>query len=201
MMPLRLIRLVMGRAHGSGISTTCYPAPAPVHGLLSNDNERLKLCLRVQTPAPVLGRLHAIVPGILAVLAVSHPGREIALQPPASDQPSHYGSRRTHPNPVVGTTPLRILGARSILETAPCRWLPFPTPIPQHAVWAAESNSHPLHYLGRNALFCRHIPTQGSILLLCLAFMTAQWLGCMAASGDMGSSCHASQPENIRRSF
>ena len=66
MMPLRLIRLVMGRAHGSGISTTCYPAPAPVHGLLSNDNERLKLCLRVQTPAPVLGRLHATVPGILA---------------------------------------------------------------------------------------------------------------------------------------
>ena len=66
MMPLRLIRLVMGRAHGSGISTTCYPSPAPVHGLLSSDNERLKLCLRVQTPAPVLGRLHATVPGILA---------------------------------------------------------------------------------------------------------------------------------------
>ena len=66
MTPLRLIRLVMSRAHGLGISTTCYPSPAPVHRSLSSNNERLKLCPRVQTPAPVLGRLHATVPGILA---------------------------------------------------------------------------------------------------------------------------------------
>ena len=65
------------------------------------------------------------------------------------------------------------------------------TPIPRAVVWAAEPNSHPLHYLGHNALFCYHIPTQGSILLLCLALMTTLWLGCMAASGDMSPSCHA----------
>ena len=41
---------------GSGISTTCYPAPAAIHGSLSSDKERLQLCLRVQTPAPILGR-------------------------------------------------------------------------------------------------------------------------------------------------
>ena len=131
MMPFRRIRLVMGRAHGSGISTTCYPSPAPVHGLLSSDNERLKLCPRVQAPAPVLGRLHATVPGILAVLVVHRTGREIALQPPASDQPSQYGSRQTLPDLVVGYTPLHNLAARSVLETAPCRWRSSPTPIPQ----------------------------------------------------------------------
>ena len=45
MMPFRRIRLVMGRAHGSGISTACYPSPAPVHGLLllSSNDERPKL--------------------------------------------------------------------------------------------------------------------------------------------------------------
>ena len=60
----------------------------------------------------------------------------------------------------------------------------------QPPIWAAESTSHPLHYLGHNALLCRHIPTQGLILLLCLAFMTAQWLGCLAASGGMGEVVH-----------
>ena len=131
MMPFRRIRLVMGRAHGLGISTACYPSPAPVHGSLSSDDERPKLCPRVQTPAPVLGRLHAIVPGILAVLAVRHPGREIALQPPASDQPSQCGSRRTLPDLVVGSTPLHNPAARSVLETAPCRWRSSLTPVPQ----------------------------------------------------------------------
>ena len=202
MMPLWLIRFGNGVRRGSGISTTCYPAPAAIHGSLSSDKERLKLCLRVQTPAPILGRTsrnRSGHPGCADGASPRGGDRSPTPQPPTSS--NRCGSRRTHPNPVVGTTPLRSLGARSILETAPCRWLPFPTPIPQHAVWAAESNSHPLHYLGRNALFCRHIPTQGSILLLCLAFMTTQWLGCMAASGDMSSSCHASQPKNIRRSF
>ena len=131
MTPLRLIRLVMSRAHGLGISTTCYPSPAPVHRSLSSDNERLKLCPRVQTPAPVLGRLHATVPGILAVLVVHRTGREIALQPPASDQPSQYGSRRTLPDLVVGVSPLHNPAARSVLETAPCGWRSSPTPIPQ----------------------------------------------------------------------
>ena len=131
MMPFRCIRLVMGRAHGSGISTTCYPSPAPVHGLLSSDNERLKLCLRVQTPAPVLGRLHATTQGTLAVLVVRRTGREIALQPPASDQPSQCGSRRTLPDLVVGSTPLHNPEARSVLETAPCGWHSSPTPVPQ----------------------------------------------------------------------
>ena len=46
--------------------------------------------------------------------------------PPASDQLNRCGSRRTHPNPVVGITPLRILGARSILETAPRGAVPDP---------------------------------------------------------------------------
>ena len=55
-MPFRLTRLVMSRVHGLGISTACYPSPASVHRSLSSDKERLKLCLRVQTPAPVLGR-------------------------------------------------------------------------------------------------------------------------------------------------
>ena len=55
-MPFRLIKLVMSRAHGSGIGTTRYPSPASVHRSLSSDKERLKLCLRVQTPAPILGR-------------------------------------------------------------------------------------------------------------------------------------------------
>ena len=151
MMPFRLIRLVMGRAHGLGISTTCYPSPAPVHGLLSGDNERLKLCPRVQTPAPGLGRLHATVPGICSV---------------------QTRSRRTLPDLVVGSTPLHNPAARSVLETAPCRWCSSPTPI-----WAAESTSHPLHYLGHNALFCRHIPTQGLILPSCLAFMTTRLVG------------------------
>ena len=131
MTPLWLIRFGNGMRRGSGISTTCYPAPAAIHGSLSSDEERLKLCLRVQTPAPVLGRLHATVPGILAVLVVRRTGREIALQPPASDQPSQYGSRRTLPDLVVGSTPLHNPVARSVLETAPCRWPSSPTPIPQ----------------------------------------------------------------------
>ena len=29
--------------------------------------------------------------------------------------------------------------------------------MPQAAVWAAGATNHPLHYLGHNALFCRHI--------------------------------------------
>ena len=177
MTPLRLIRLVMSRAHGLGISTTCYPSPAPVHRSLSSDNERLKLCPRVQTPAPVLGRLHATVPGILAVLVVRRTGREIALQPPASDQPSQCGSRRTLPDLVVGVSPLHNPAARSVLETAPCRWRSSPTPIPQVRGIGSRVTSQPLHCLGHNALFCCHIPTQGSILLSCLALMTARLVG------------------------
>ena len=83
MTPLWLIRFGNGVRRGSGINTTCYPAPAAIHGSLSSDKERLKLCLRVQTPAPILGRLHAIVPGIPAVLVVHHPGAETGLQPPS----------------------------------------------------------------------------------------------------------------------
>ena len=83
MTPLWLIRFGNGVRRGSGISTTCYPAPAAIHGSLSDDKERLKLCPRVQTPAPVLGRLHAIVPGIPVVLVVHHPGAETGLQPPS----------------------------------------------------------------------------------------------------------------------
>ena len=130
-MPLWLIRFGNGVRRGSGISTTCYPSPASIHGSLSSDKERLKLCPRVQTPAPVLGRLHATVPGILAVLVVRRTGREIALQPPASDQPSQCGSRRTLPDLVVGSTPLHNPAARSVLETAPCGWHSSPTPVPQ----------------------------------------------------------------------
>ena len=48
----------MSREHESGISTACYPAPASVHGSLLSDKERPKLCLWVQTPAPVLGLFH-----------------------------------------------------------------------------------------------------------------------------------------------
>ena len=107
MMPLRLIRLVMGRAHGSGISTTCYPAPAPVHGLLSNDNERLKLCLRVQTPAPVLGRLHATVPGICSVSwlcwwCVTQEGGLLPQpQPPTSPAIANGGRYRPDPDGLI----------------------------------------------------------------------------------------------------
>ena len=75
--------------------------------------------------------LHATVPGILAVLVVRRTGREIALQPPASDQPSQCGSRRTLPDLVVGSTPLHNPAARSVLETAPCGWHSSPTPVPQ----------------------------------------------------------------------
>ena len=70
-------------------------------GYLSGDNERLELCPRVQTPAPGLGRLHATVPGICSV---------------------QTRSRRTLPDLVVGSTPLHNPAARSVLETAPCRW-------------------------------------------------------------------------------
>ena len=151
MTPLWLIRFGNGVRRGSGISTTCYPAPAAIHGSLSSDKERLKLCPRVQTPAPGLGRLHATVPGICSV---------------------QTRSRRTLPDLVVGSTPLHNPAARSVLETAPCRWCSSPTPI-----WAAESTSHPLHYLGHNTLFCCHIPTQGLILHSCLAFMTTRLVG------------------------
>jgi len=67
MMPFRLIKLVMSLAHGSGISTACYPFPASVHRSLSSDDERLKLCLRVQTPVPVLGWLHSTISGISSI--------------------------------------------------------------------------------------------------------------------------------------
>ena len=58
------------------------------------------------------------------------------------------------------------------LRLRPADGVSSPTPI-----WAAESTSHPLHYLGHNALFCRHIPTQGLILHSCLAFMTTRLVG------------------------
>ena len=99
----------MSRAHGSGINTACYPSPASVHRSLSSDKERLKLCPRVQTPAPVLGRLHAIVPGTPAVLVVHHPGAEIVLQPPSprpaqplwipADSTKAGGGRQPTPRP------------------------------------------------------------------------------------------------------
>ena len=153
MMPLRLIRLVMGRAHGSGISTTCYPSPAPVHRSLSSDNERLKLCPRVQTPAPVLGRLHATVPGILA-----DPDRLYQTWwwvPPHSITRRHVRFLRLHPADGVHLQP----------------------PYHRSVVQAAESTSRPLHCLGRNALFCCPIPTQGSILLSCLTLMATRLVG------------------------
>ena len=153
MMPLRLIRLVMGRAHGSGISTTCYPAPAPVHGLLSSDNERLKLCPRVQTPAPVLGRLHATVPGILA-------------DPDGLYQTWWWGSAHSITRRHVRF--LRLHPADGVLLQPPYH---------RSVVQAAESTSRPLHCLGHNALFCCPIPTQGLILLSCLALMTARLVG------------------------
>ena len=169
--------MVISRAHGSGIGVIRYPSPASVHRSLSNNKERLELCPRVQTPAPVLGRLHATVPGILAVLVVRRTGREIALQPPASDQPSQCGSRRTLPDLVVGSTPLHNPAARSVLETAPCRWRSSPTPIPQVRGIGSRVTSHPLHCLGHNALFCCLIPTQGSILLSCLTLMATRLVG------------------------
>ena len=165
-MPLWLVRFGNEGGRGSGISTTCYPSPAPIHGSLSSDKERLKLCPRVQTPAPVLGRLHATVPGILAVLVVHHPGMEIALQPPASDQPSQLdpdGLTQTRwwvSNHSVTWGHVRFLRLRPVGDV---RLNSHSTAV----AWAAESNSHPLHHLGHNALFCRLIPTQGLILLLC----------------------------------
>ena len=152
-MPFRLIRLVMGRAHGLGISTTCYPSPAPVHGLLSSDNERLKLCPRVQTPAPVLGRLHATVPGILADPDGLY--QTWWWVPPHSITQRHVRFLRLHPADGVHLQP----------------------PYHRSVVQAAESTSRPLHCLGHNALFCCPIPTQGSILLSCLALMTARLVG------------------------
>ena len=152
-MPLRLIRLVMGRAHGSGISTTCYPAPAPVHGLLSSDNERLKLCPRVQTPAPVLGRLHATVPGILA-------------DPDGLYQTWWWGSAHSITRRHV-----------RFLRLHPADGVRLQPPYHSGVVQAAESTSHPLHYLGHNALFCYRIPTQGSILLSCLTLMATRLVG------------------------
>ena len=109
MMLFRLIRLVMGRAHGSGISTACYPSPAPVHGLLSGDNERLKLCPRVQTPAHGLGRLHATVPGICSISwlcwwRVTQEGGLLPQpQPPTSPAIASKGRYRPDPDGLYRT--------------------------------------------------------------------------------------------------
>ena len=165
--------------------SACYPSPAPVHGLLSSNDERPKLCLWVQTPAPGLGRLHAPVPGILAVLVVRRTGREIALQPPASDQPSQCGSRRTLPDLVVGSTPLHNPAARSVLETAPCRWRSSPTPIPQVRGIGSRVTSQPLHYLGHNAAIrvCElRLRDSARYVQPCCAlagFTVAHWSHCM----------------------
>ena len=135
MTPLWLIRFGNGVRRGSGISTTCYPAPAAIHGSLSSDKERLKLCLRVQTPAPILGRTsrnRSGHPGCAGGASPRGGDRSPTPQPPTSS--NRCGSRRTHPNPVVGITPLRSLGARSILETAPRGAVPGPAP--HTAVWA-----------------------------------------------------------------
>ena len=108
---------------------TCYPAPAAIHGSLSSDKERLKLCLRVQTPAPILGRTsrnRSGHPGCAGGASPRGGDRSPTPQPPTSS--NRCGSRRTHPNPVVGITPLRSLGARSILETAPRGAVPDSAP-------------------------------------------------------------------------
>ena len=86
-MPFRRIRLVMGRAHGSGISTTCYPSPAPVHGLLSGDNERLRLAMHCTGPTGAV-RLHRTV-------AALHPWTQLLTQAPS---PPHW--RKQLPAPV-----------------------------------------------------------------------------------------------------
>ena len=141
-MPLWLIRFGNGVRRGSGISTTCYPAPAAIHGSLSSDKERLKLCLRVQTPAPVLGRTSRNRSGHPSCVGGASPrggDRSPTPQPPTSS--NRCGSRRTHPNPVVGITPLRSLGARSILETAPRGAVPDSAP--HTAVWATGPGDCP----------------------------------------------------------
>ena len=153
MMPFRRIRLVMGRAHGLGISTACYPSPAPVHGLLSSDDERPKLCPRVQTPAPVLGRLHATVPGILA-------------DPDRLYQTWWWGSAHSITRRHV-----------RFLRLHPADGVHLQPPYHRSVVQAAESTSRPLHCLGHNALFCCPIPTQGLILLSCFVLMTARLVG------------------------
>ena len=110
MTPLWPIRFGNGVRRGSGISTTCYPAPAAIHGSLSSDKERLKLCPRVQTPAPSLGRTsrnRSGHPGCAGGASPRGGDRSPTPQPPTSS--NRCGSRRTHPNPVVGITPLRNL--------------------------------------------------------------------------------------------
>ena len=154
MMQFRLIRLVMSRAHGSGISTACYPPPASVHRSRSGDKERLTGTL--STGPDTCAR-----PGATSRNRSGYPG----------------GSRRTLPDLVVGVSPLHNPAARSVLETAPCRWRSSPTPIPQVRGIGSRVTSQPLHCLGHNALFCCRIPTQGSILLSCLTLMATRLVG------------------------
>ena len=177
MMPFRRIRLVMGRAHGLGISTACYPSPAPVHGLLSSDNERLKLCPRVQTPAPVLGRLHATVPvSWLCWWCVAQGGRLLSNpQPPTS--PANVDPDGLYQTWWWGSAHSITRRHVRFLRLHPADGVHLQPPYHRSVVQAAESTSHPLHCLGHNALFCCPIPTQGSILLSCLALMTARLVG------------------------
>ena len=63
------------------------------------------------------------------------------------------------------------------LRLHPADGIHLQPPYHRSVVQAAESTSRPLHCLGHNALFCCHIPTQGSILLSCLALMTARLVG------------------------
>ena len=47
------------------------------------------------------------------------------------------------------------------LRLHPADGIHLQPPYHRSVVQAAESTSRPLHYLGHNALFCCHIPTQG----------------------------------------
>ena len=82
--------------NGSAWADQHLLSPASVHGLLSSDNERLKLCPRVQTPAPVLGRLHATVPGTLAVLVVRRTGRRLLCNPQPPTSPANMDPDRLY---------------------------------------------------------------------------------------------------------
>ena len=99
----------MSRAHGLEFSTTWHPSPASVHGSPLNNKERLRLCPRVQTPAPGLGRLHATVPGICSMSwlcwwCVTQEGGLLPQpQPPTSPAIANEGRSRSDPDGLYQT--------------------------------------------------------------------------------------------------
>ena len=127
---------------------------------------------------PILGRLHATgtVPYPGSVSGAS-PREEIALQPPALDQPSHVDPDRLYQTWWWGSAHSITRRHVRFLRLHPADGVHLQPPYHRSVVQAAESTSRPLHCLGHNALFCCHIPTQGSILLSCLALMTARLVG------------------------